>query len=124
ERGGIEMVAVSGYPADAAQLGIHALGPPPDLVVSGINLGYNHGAGFLMSSGTVGAAVEAWISGVPAVALSTGTMGDWHSWRSQASDPESASDWRRLSLLSVDLIRRVEKARLFEHADVISINIP
>ena len=34
-REGIVMHAVSGYPADAVQLGIHALGlPHPDLVVS------------------------------------------------------------------------------------------
>ena len=39
-REGIVMHAVSGYPADAVQLGIHALGlPHPDLVVSGIKLG-------------------------------------------------------------------------------------
>lgn len=124
ERGGVSMYAVSGYPADAVQLGIHALGPRPDLVVSGINLGYNHGAGFLMSSGTVGAAVEAWISGIPAVALSTGTIGDWHEWRSVATAPEAADDWERLAELSVDLIRRSEKSGIFQHSDVISINIP
>ncbi|MFP3914318.1 MAG: 5'/3'-nucleotidase SurE, partial [Actinomycetota bacterium] len=45
ERSGVEIMAVTGYPADAVQLGIHALeGATPDLVVSGINLGYNHGA--------------------------------------------------------------------------------
>jgi 5'-nucleotidase len=125
ERSGIEMTAVSGYPADAVQLGIHALdGPPPDLVVSGINLGYNHGAGFLMSSGTVGAAVEAWISGIPAVAISTGTMGNWHAWRQQAEAPESAADWKRLSRLTVHLLELVDEAGLFAYSDALSINLP
>lgn len=125
ERGGRQMVTVSGYPADAVQLGIHALdGAPPDLVVSGINLGYNHGAGFLMSSGTVGAAVEAWISGIPAVAVSTGTMGDWHTWRRRAEAPESSSDWERLAHLTVRLVESVDAAGLYAHADAVSINLP
>lgn len=125
ERSGMEMWAVSGYPADAVQLGIHALdGGRPDLVVSGINLGYNHGAGFLMSSGTVGAAVEAWISGIPAMAVSTGTMGDWHEWRRRAEAPESADDWERLSRLTADLARLVDEAGLYGHADAVSVNIP
>jgi 5'-nucleotidase len=125
EESGLEMVTVSGYPADAVQLGIHALdGSPPDLVVSGINLGYNHGAGFLMSSGTVGAAVEAWISGIPAVAVSTGTMGDWHSWRQRAEAPESSADWKRLSHLTLRLVELVDEAGLYAYADAVSINLP
>lgn len=123
-RQGVPIHAISGYPADAVQLGIHALGPPPDLVVSGINLGYNHGAGFLMSSGTVGAAVEAWISGIPAVALSTGTMGDWHSWRATALGPQAGEDWERLARLSVELIRNSESSGIFAYSDAVSINIP
>ena len=124
-RGGVAMVAVSGYPADAVQIGVHALGgSPPDLVVSGINLGYNHGAGFLMSSGTIGAAIEGWISGIDAIALSTGTMGDWQLWRSRAGRPEAVADWERLADLSVELIDQVGKAGLGEFSDVISINLP
>ena len=71
DRGGIGMWTASGYPADCVQLGISELFPePPVLVVSGINIGYNHGSGYIHSSGTVGAAVEALLGGVPAVALS------------------------------------------------------
>lgn len=125
ERGGLVMHAVSGYPADAVQLGIHAFAnPAPDLVVSGINLGYNHGAGFLMSSGTVGAAVEAWISGVPSVAVSTGTMSDWHVWRDLAMRAESEATWRVLAETTVQLVMGVRAAGLNAHADVISINMP
>lgn len=124
-RGGVDMVAVSGYPADAVQIGVHALGgPPPDLIVSGINLGYNHGAGFLMSSGTIGAAVEGWISGIDAIALSTGTMGDWHLWRSRAEQPEAVGDWERLAELSVELISLVGDSGLHALSDVVSINLP
>ena len=125
DRGGLPVYTVTGYPADAVQLGIHAFArPAPDLVVSGINLGYNHGAGFLMSSGTVGAAVEAWISGVPAVAVSTGTMTDWHTWRELAMSPDSEARWHDLSDLTRRLISGVLEAGLGNHADVISINLP
>lgn len=125
ERAGMPVFAVTGYPADAVQLGIHAFArPAPDLVVSGINLGYNHGAGFLMSSGTVGAAVEAWISGVPAVAVSTGTMTDWHTWRELAVSPESEETWDRLAELTRQLVVEVLDAGLGSHADVVSINMP
>ena len=125
ERGGMRMFAVTGYPADAVQLGIHAFTQPiPDLVVSGINLGYNHGAGFLMSSGTVGAAVEAWISGVPAVAVSTGTMTDWHTWRELAGAPDAEVTWERLAALTVDLVIVVRDSGLAALADVVSINLP
>lgn len=125
DRDGITIHAVSGYPADAVQLAIHTLElPRPDLVVSGINLGYNHGAGFLMSSGTVGAAIEAWIAGTPSVALSTGTMGDWHEWRARAETDQMRPHWERLAEVSVGLIRDIEKADLYSHADAVSINLP
>ena len=62
---------VSGTPADCVNLATHNLLPEkPDLVVSGINAGWNTGLGFLVSSGTVGACLEANIAGIPAIALS------------------------------------------------------
>ena len=71
ERDGRSVQAVSGTPADCVNLGVHALSSaPPDLVVSGINLGLNFGLAFLLSSGTIGAAIEAWICGVPSLAFS------------------------------------------------------
>lgn len=124
QRDGVRIHAISGYPADAVQLGIHALGIVPDLVVSGINLGYNHGAGFLMSSGTVGAAVEAWIAGIAAVAVSTGTMTDWHDWRGRAMAPDSAGAWERLAAVTAQLVHLVDESGLHDHADVVSVNLP
>lgn len=62
---------VNGTPADCVNLGIHHLcAEPPDLVVSGINIGVNTGLGFFFASGTIGACLEANIAGIPAVALS------------------------------------------------------
>lgn len=62
--------AVEGTPADAMILAFHTLLPgKPDLVVSGINPGANLGEN-IYYSGTVGAAMEAAINRVPAIALS------------------------------------------------------
>lgn len=118
--------ACTGYPADAAQLGIHALGDElPDVVVSGINLGFNHGAAFLMSSGTVGAAVEGWISGVPAIAFSTGVWdGDWRDWRTRVESPAAREGWRDLAETCTAILRDVLTADLLDHADVVSVNLP
>jgi 5'-nucleotidase len=63
--------AVSGTPTDAVSLGIHGLlKEKPDLVVSGINKGGNMGDD-LTYSGTVAAAMEATLMGVPAIAISS-----------------------------------------------------
>lgn len=61
--------AVSGTPADCVYLGVLELCRGADLVVSGINHGYNLGAD-VFYSGTVAGAVEAALRGVPAIAVS------------------------------------------------------
>ena len=65
--------SVNGFPADCVKIAIaELLSDPPDLVVSGINLGPNVGINVLYS-GTVSAATEASILGVRALALSLNT---------------------------------------------------
>jgi 5'-nucleotidase len=62
--------SVSGTPADAVILALHKLLPQkPALVVSGINPGWNLGENVIYS-GTVAAALEATLHGVPAIAIS------------------------------------------------------
>jgi 5'-nucleotidase len=62
--------AIDGTPADCVIVGLHKLLPQrPDLVISGINHGANLGEN-LYYSGTVGAAREAVIHHVPALAVS------------------------------------------------------
>lgn len=61
---------VDGTPADCVKLAISALmSEPPDLVISGINRGSNMGSDVLYS-GTVSAAIEGLIMGVPSMAVS------------------------------------------------------
>ena len=64
--------SVNGYPVDCVNVGLHSgFFPVFDLVVSGINHGYNLGDD-VHYSGTVGAARHAAIHGIRAVAISTG----------------------------------------------------
>lgn len=65
-----DVFAVDGTPTDCVNLGIHGLlGTAPDLVVSGINRGGNLGDD-ITYSGTVAAAMESTLMGVPAFAIS------------------------------------------------------
>lgn len=65
-----EAWAIEGTPADCTRLGLMALNRDKiDLVISGINQGYNVGLATYVS-GTVGAAREAAFQGVPAMAAS------------------------------------------------------
>ncbi len=67
--------AVDGTPTDCVNLGIHTLLDfKPDIVVSGINKGGNLGDD-VTYSGTVSAAMEATLMGIPAFAISLVTSG-------------------------------------------------
>jgi len=68
--------AVNGTPADCVKIAVGAiLERPLDLVVSGINLGPNTATNIIYS-GTVSAATEARILGIPSIAVSIGTFRD------------------------------------------------
>ncbi len=64
-----KVYSVEGTPADAVALALHGLNIRPDVVISGINNGFNIGADTVYS-GTVGACMEALKSKIPAIALS------------------------------------------------------
>ncbi len=66
--------AVNGTPADCVKLAVSALCErTPDLIVSGINLGPNTATNILYS-GTVSAAAEGVMLGIPALAVSVATF--------------------------------------------------
>ncbi|MGB2858216.1 MAG: 5'/3'-nucleotidase SurE, partial [Candidatus Microthrix parvicella] len=76
----VEAYAVAGAPAYTvvvARLG--AFGPPPDLIVSGINAGANTGRAVL-HSGTVGAALAGQNFGLSGLAVSAAETADDHPW--------------------------------------------
>ncbi len=98
--------AVASTPADCVRFGILGLGFAYDLVLSGINCGYNVGRD-IVYSGTVGAIFEAGIHGVPALALS-------------AAPGQIASAAAQLDTVFA-YIRRHD---LFAHNRLYNINIP
>lgn len=74
---GVEAYSIDGTPADCVKLAIrNVLEEKPDVVFSGINKGYNIGYEILYS-GTVGAAMEALVHGVPAIAYSQDDTADY-----------------------------------------------
>lgn len=65
--------SINGTPADCVKIGVQELlGTPPDMILSGINLGANVGVDVLYS-GTVSAATEGAFLGIPSIALSLDT---------------------------------------------------
>ena len=72
---GDNIYSVEGTPTDCVNLGIHSLlSFRPDLVISGVNRGANM-ADDVTYSGTVAAALEATLMGIPAIAVSLATNG-------------------------------------------------
>ncbi|RAJ08123.1 5'-nucleotidase /3'-nucleotidase /exopolyphosphatase [Arenibacter echinorum] len=70
ENGANEEYSCSGTPADCVKLGLQELlGRKPDLCVSGINHGSNSSINVIYS-GTMSAAIEAGIEGIPAIGFS------------------------------------------------------
>ena len=75
EEKGFSGLGISGTPADCVKLALsHLLPRRPDVIVSGINAGANVGVDVLYS-GTVSAATEGALAGIPAMAVS---VDDFH----------------------------------------------
>lgn len=72
---GVEAYSVSGTPADCVKVALeHLLEEKPDFVFSGMNNGHNMGYDILYS-GTIAAAMEGLISGIPSIAFSCDVNG-------------------------------------------------
>jgi 5'-nucleotidase len=82
---GVEMYSCSGTPADCVKLAVTKIfkGKKPDLCVSGINHGLNNGINVLYS-GTMSAAVEGAIEGIPSIGFSL----DDYTWQANFSHTE------------------------------------
>ncbi len=105
--------AVDGTPTDCVNMGIHSLlSTPPDLVVSGINHGGNMGDD-ITYSGTVAAAMEANLMGIPAIAISLATF--------QQSDHFTDAAAVALNLVR-DLVKNSLPADTFLNVNVPNLN--
>ena len=77
---GLSAIGLTATPATTVNIAIrNIVTPKPDLVVTGINRGYNLGFSAYLS-GTIGAAREAAIHGVPAIATSLAEAGVPRDW--------------------------------------------
>jgi 5'-nucleotidase len=80
---------VNGTPTDCVHLALTGLvDPHPDLVVSGINFGANMGDDTIYS-GTVAAATEGYLFGIPSIAVSLASKAG--RWSSASAAPRSGS---------------------------------
>jgi len=100
---------VDGTPTDCVILAVNELlDPPPELVLSGVNHGANMGEDVLYS-GTVAAAMEATVIGIPAVALS------------HTGDPEDLAPWVPLV---ERLLRQIVDQGSFPEHTLLNVNLP
>ncbi len=108
--GDAEVYSVSGTPVDCVKLGMHAiLDRRPDLLLSGINHGSNAAVNNIYS-GTMGAAMEGCIVGIPSVGLSL-----------LSHNP--AADFGGILPMVEDIIRRVLASGLPEGI-CLNVNFP
>jgi 5'-nucleotidase len=100
---------VNGTPTDCVHLAVTGmLDPPPDMVVSGVNDGANMGDDTIYS-GTVAAATEGFLLGIPAVAISL--------------CGESRAHFDTAARVAADLVRRFS-ARGFGQPVLLNVNVP
>jgi 5'-nucleotidase len=109
---GTPALAVDGSPADCialAALGVAAW--PPRIVVSGINKGGNMGQD-ITYSGTVTAALEAAIQGVPAVAVSLASR-----------NADTVAEYEAAAQVAVAVVKRVLQKGL-PQLTILNLNVP
>lgn len=113
---GHDFYGVSGSPADCVYLGIReVIGELPDLVVSGINRGANLGQD-VFYSGTVSAAREACILGIPAMAVSLAV--DFKKAR-----PENELHYASAAKIALKTARLMKEMALSKHT-LLNLNVP
>ena len=124
-RDGQPVHAVTGTPADCVSLAVHTLfDEPPDLVVSGVNLGLNFGLAFLISSGTVGGALEGWIAGIPSIAISMAIPNDAYGLSGAARLAVLGERPMAVADVSADIVGTLLREGFPEHVDCFSVNMP
>jgi 5'-nucleotidase len=122
--------AIDGTPTDCVLIAVHQIlkSRPPDLVVSGVNRGGNLGEDATYS-GTVAAAMEGTLLGVPSIAFSQVYGNDgatpWetaHAWTVQVLRRLNGTAWPRNVLLNInfpatvpDGVRGIELTRQGRH---------
>ena len=121
---------IDGTPADCVKMALTVLmkDSPPDLVISGINRGQNTGTSILYS-GTVAAALEATMAGLPAIAVSLAVafkpplglpIDDPMALRKLGQDPR---DYAHAATVAARLARSVAQRGL-PRGILLNVNVP
>jgi 5'-nucleotidase len=104
----------NGTPADCVVVGSYEIFDGlPDLVVSGINRGANAGDD-ITYSGTIAAATEALLTGIPSIAVSLAI-----AWPISNDEPH----WETAARCAVDLVRRAEELAI-PPTTLLNVNVP
>ncbi len=112
---------VSGTPTDAVTIGLfEILDETPDIMISGINTGFNLGQAELTTSGTLGAAIEAASFGIPTIAISQEVVRDDIKFE----NGEIEIDFDFAAKMLNKLVKIVLKKGLPEGIDLLNVNIP
>ncbi|MBT3464602.1 5'/3'-nucleotidase SurE [archaeon] len=115
---------IDGTPADCVQIGIYdVFKKKPDIVVSGINIGNNLGHGFILSSGTVGAAMEASINGIKSLSFSLQFPPNGRD-SLDFFNPKNYSIYFNAAKISAKIVKIFSTVNFSEGIDLISVNIP
>ena len=113
--------AVAGKPTDAVIIGLYALKLNPTLVVSGVNIGENLSFESIMTSGTVGAALEASNQGTKGIAFSLQVEDQGDKFDDPRHHSQSFEPGKKVIR---DVVSRILKNGFPRNADVINVNIP
>ena len=127
ECGGFPIQTLTGKPADCTHIGIHNLcSTKPALVISGVNMGINSGLAFTLSSGTIGAAVEGFLAGVPSAAFSLGLPEPAFAlWRqSRRLNPTLDALVAAAAAVAAEIAAEILRGGLPAGADMIAVNMP
>ena len=112
---------VSGTPTDAVTIALfEIMDEKPDIMISGINTGYNIGKAELTTSGTLGAAIEAASFGIPSIAISQEVTRDDIKFETGENQVDFSFAGKMLNKLT----KIVLKKGLPECIDLLNVNIP
>lgn len=113
---GTTVYALSGTPSDIIHFAVHTLHGTPDLVVSGVNEGDNTSLQVILSSGTVGAAIQASLLGVKSIAFSAAV--------SSPEDFLKKGYRKKVSQVIKTIASYVLEKGLPEGVDLLNVNFP
>ena len=115
-----ECYAVSGSPGDCVMIGVNKVLPRrPDLVVSGINIGDNNTFQDILASGTVAAALESAITGIPALAFSMEVSGEV-MFALEYDQP----DFTNAAAIAGEIVGDVLENGMPAGAEILNVNFP